>query len=150
MVWRPTAARGFSLLLVSRLVLGAIQPSVQWTPQVLSLWVEWQRNDTDHSLPSSTEVKNTCSSTCTPSHFFMTWRRTSHLSTILWQSWRSSFLLFFPKNKGPTLYQVLCACSSMYLSYENGTQFYKAICIQSTQHITGTFLQTHTATFIKK
>jgi len=37
----------------------------------------------------------------------------------------------------------------MYLSHENGTQFYKATCIQSTQHITGAFLETNSATLSK-
>jgi len=37
----------------SRPVLGPTQPPIQWVPEV-----KWPGRETDHSLPSSAEVKN--------------------------------------------------------------------------------------------
>jgi hypothetical protein len=37
---------------------GPTQPPIQWTPDVLSLWVNWWKCEIDHSFPSSAEVRN--------------------------------------------------------------------------------------------
>jgi hypothetical protein len=41
----------------SRTALGPTQPPVQWVPGALSLGVKRLGREADHSLPSSTEVK---------------------------------------------------------------------------------------------
>jgi hypothetical protein len=50
---------------VSRTALGPTQPPIQWVPVALSLRVKRQGRETDHSPPSSTEVKNVWSYTST-------------------------------------------------------------------------------------
>jgi len=42
------------------------QPPIQWVPGALSLGVKRPGRDADQSSPSSAEVKNTWSYTCTP------------------------------------------------------------------------------------
>jgi hypothetical protein len=41
-----------------RPALWCIQPPTQWVLEVLSLRVKWSEREVDHSLPSSTKVKN--------------------------------------------------------------------------------------------
>jgi hypothetical protein len=43
-----------------------VQPPIQWVPGALSLGVKRPRCEADHSPPSSAEVKNVWSYTCTP------------------------------------------------------------------------------------
>jgi hypothetical protein len=47
------------------------QPPIQWVPRALYLGVKWLGCDTDHSSPSTVDVKNVWSYTSTPPYFFM-------------------------------------------------------------------------------
>jgi hypothetical protein len=52
--------RGLGIFLfntASRTALGLTQPPIQWIPVALSLGVKRPRRETDHSPPSSAEVK---------------------------------------------------------------------------------------------
>jgi hypothetical protein len=52
--------RGLGIFLfntASRMALGPTQPPTQWVPGALSLGVKRQRRESDHSPPSSAEVK---------------------------------------------------------------------------------------------
>jgi len=51
---------------VSRPVLGTTHPPIQLVPWAVSLGVNRPGREADHSLPSSTEVKNAWSHTSTP------------------------------------------------------------------------------------
>jgi hypothetical protein len=53
----PTGAGNFSLHHRVQNGSGLTQPPVQWVPGALSLGVKRQGRETDHSLPSSAEVK---------------------------------------------------------------------------------------------
>jgi hypothetical protein len=53
----PVGARNFRLTTTPRPALGPTQLSVQWLPVALSLGVKRPGRETDHSPPSSTEVK---------------------------------------------------------------------------------------------
>jgi hypothetical protein len=63
----------------------ANDPDRLWAPHilqfnVLSLGLKRPEHEPDHSLPSSTEMKNECSHGSTTSHIFMSWRgRTTFL-----------------------------------------------------------------------
>jgi hypothetical protein len=52
---------------------GSTQPPTQWVPGVLSLGVKRLESEDDHSPPSSAEVKDAWSYTCTPQYAFMVW-----------------------------------------------------------------------------
>jgi hypothetical protein len=54
------------------------QPPVQWVPGALSLGVKRPGRGTDHSPPSSAEVKNASSYTSTPLYVFMAWCLVNH------------------------------------------------------------------------
>jgi len=60
-----------STFTTSRLALGPTQPPIQWVTGALSLGVKRPGRKADHSLPSSTEVKNAWSYTSTPPYVFM-------------------------------------------------------------------------------
>jgi hypothetical protein len=47
----------FLFTTASRPALGTIQPPIQWVPGALSLGIERLGRETDHSPPSSAEVK---------------------------------------------------------------------------------------------
>jgi hypothetical protein len=57
----------------SRTALGPTQPPIQWLPGALSLGVKRPGRETDHSPPSSAEIKNAWSYTSTLQYAFMTW-----------------------------------------------------------------------------
>jgi hypothetical protein len=48
----------FLLTTASRPALGPTQPSIQWVTGAFTSGVKWPGRETDHSLPSSAEVKN--------------------------------------------------------------------------------------------
>jgi hypothetical protein len=48
----------FLFLMVSRLVLWPTQPHIQWVPTALFQWVKQLECETDHSPPTSANVKN--------------------------------------------------------------------------------------------
>jgi hypothetical protein len=52
------AVQDFSLLYSVQTGSGASQPHIQWVPETLCLGVKRQGRETDHSTPSSAEVKN--------------------------------------------------------------------------------------------
>jgi hypothetical protein len=54
-----------------RLALGPTQPNIQWVPGSLSLGVERPGRETDHSPPTSAEVKNKWMYTTIPPYVFM-------------------------------------------------------------------------------
>jgi len=60
--------RGLGIFLfttASRTALGVTQPPIQWVREALSLGVKRPGSETDHSHPSSVEVKNAWSCTST-------------------------------------------------------------------------------------
>jgi hypothetical protein len=62
--WRGLGIFLFSA--ASRMALGPTQPPIQWILLALSLMVKWLGHETDHSPPSSAEVKNVWSYTSIP------------------------------------------------------------------------------------
>jgi len=52
----PASVRLFLFASTSRRALGPAQPTAQWLPQVLSLWLRQLRHAADHSPPASPEV----------------------------------------------------------------------------------------------
>jgi hypothetical protein len=56
----------FLFTTVSRPPLRPTQPHVQWVPWAIPLGVKRPERETDHSSPSSAEVKNACSYIATP------------------------------------------------------------------------------------
>jgi hypothetical protein len=55
---RLLAGQDFSLLHSFRTDSGSTQPSILWVPGALSPGIKRPERETDHSLPSSAEVKN--------------------------------------------------------------------------------------------
>jgi hypothetical protein len=70
-VWQLVMGWNFLLSTVSRLPLWPTQPSVQCVLGTLSSGVKWLGCETDHSLPTSAEVKNMLIYTTTPPYIFM-------------------------------------------------------------------------------
>jgi hypothetical protein len=73
--------RGLGIFLfttASRMALGPTQPPIQWVTGVLSLRIKRPGRETDHSPPSSAEVKNEWSYTSTPQYVFMAWCLVKH------------------------------------------------------------------------
>jgi hypothetical protein len=63
----PRQGQGFFLFVTaSRPALEPIQPAIQWAPGDLSAGVKRPERESNYSLPSSAEVKNSWSSTSTP------------------------------------------------------------------------------------
>jgi hypothetical protein len=56
----------FLFTTASRTALGPTQPPIQWVLEALSLGVKRPGRETDHSPPSTAEVKNAWSYTSTP------------------------------------------------------------------------------------
>jgi hypothetical protein len=63
----PVEGKIFLLSTSSRPVLGPTQPPIQWILGALSSGVKQPGRETNHSLPTSAEVKNTWIYTSTPS-----------------------------------------------------------------------------------
>jgi len=53
--------------------LGTTQPPIKWVPEALSLGVKWPGRESDHSPPSSAEVKNVWSYASILQYVFMAW-----------------------------------------------------------------------------
>jgi hypothetical protein len=68
----------FLFTIASRTVLGPTQPPIQRVPGAPSLGVKRPGREADHSPPSSAEVKNAWSYTCTPQYVFMAWCLVKH------------------------------------------------------------------------
>jgi hypothetical protein len=67
-----TPGRGkIFLFTASRPALGPTQPSIQWVPVALSPGVKLSAGETDHSPPTSAEVKNGGANTSAPQYVFM-------------------------------------------------------------------------------
>jgi hypothetical protein len=63
---------------MSRTALGPTQPPIQQASGALSLGVKRPGRETDHSPPSSTEVRNAWRYTSTPQYVFMAWCLVKH------------------------------------------------------------------------
>jgi hypothetical protein len=63
----------FLFTTASRPALGPSQPPIQWVLRSHSLGVKRPVRKTDHSPPSSAEVKNAWSYTSAPQYVFITW-----------------------------------------------------------------------------
>jgi hypothetical protein len=59
-------------------VQGPTQPPIQWVPWILSSGVKRPVHESDHSSPSSAEVKNAWSYTSTPTFIFVAWCLVKH------------------------------------------------------------------------
>jgi hypothetical protein len=70
--------RIFLFTTASRTALGPTQPPTQWVPRAISLGVEWQGRETDHSPQCTNKVKNVRSYTSTPQYAFMAWCLVKH------------------------------------------------------------------------
>jgi hypothetical protein len=73
--------RGLEIFLfstASRTALGPTQPPLQWVAGALSLGVKRPGRETDHSPPSTAEVKNAWSYTSAPQYVFMAWCLVKH------------------------------------------------------------------------
>jgi hypothetical protein len=67
----PNRVKNFLFSTSSRPVLGPTQPPFQWVLRALSPWVKRPGHETDHSSPTSAEVKKIWIYTSTPSYVFM-------------------------------------------------------------------------------
>jgi hypothetical protein len=63
----------FLFTVASRPALGPTQPPIRWVPGALSLGVKWSGRESDHSPPSSAEVKE-CVELYLPSSDTSSWR----------------------------------------------------------------------------
>jgi len=62
---------------VSRPMLGPTQSSMEWLPGVLSPGIKHPRCETEHSPPTSAEVKSAWSYNSIPPYIFMAWDLTT-------------------------------------------------------------------------
>jgi hypothetical protein len=86
--------RGLGIFLfttASRTALVPTQPLIQFVPGALSLGVKRPGRETDHSPPSSAEVKNAWLYTSTPQYAFMAWCLVSTGTTLTF-TFTSSFI----------------------------------------------------------
>jgi hypothetical protein len=85
----------FLFTTVSKPALGPTQPPIQWVPGALSLVVKRPGRETDHSPPSSDDIKNAWSYTSTPQYAFMAWysvKAQGQLYLFLICHWRPNYL----------------------------------------------------------
>jgi hypothetical protein len=85
-------------LLPCLLSLGPTQHPVQWVPRALAPRVKRPGHEADRSPPSSAEVKNAWSYTCTTTCAFMAWCLVKHRILVhsLVLSWAQGLHLFLP------------------------------------------------------
>jgi hypothetical protein len=116
--------RGLGIFLfttVSRTVLGPTQPPIQQVPGALSLGVKRPGREADLSPPSSAEVKNAWSYTCTPEYVFMAWCLVKHRDNFIFTFTKYAFRfeilmtsVFDIESKRASIYAFLrCAAFSM-------------------------------------
>jgi hypothetical protein len=67
----PGRVKNFHFSMSSRPPMGSIQPPIQWVPGALSPGVKRPGSETDHSPPTSAEVKKMWIYTSTPLYAFM-------------------------------------------------------------------------------
>jgi hypothetical protein len=67
---------------VSTPALGPTQPPIKWVPQALSLGVQRPGHESDHSPPSSAEVKNAWSIPPLLQYVFMAWCLVKHSENV--------------------------------------------------------------------
>jgi hypothetical protein len=87
----------FLFTTMSRTALGPTQPPIQWVPRALSLGVKRPGHESDHSPPSSAEVKNVWSYTSTPQYTFMAWCFVQHRDNFTFTFFTFTFLLHLTK-----------------------------------------------------
>jgi hypothetical protein len=63
----------FVFAIASRPALRPTQPPIHWAPVTLSPGINRPGRETDHSPPSSAEIKNVWSCTFTPQYVFTAW-----------------------------------------------------------------------------
>jgi hypothetical protein len=92
----PGGTGNFSLHHRVQPALGPTQSLIQWEPGVLYLGVKWPGRETDHSHPSSAEVKNAWRYTSTPSNA-APWRRSQlkHTDSFTFFTRHIPFLYLF-------------------------------------------------------
>jgi hypothetical protein len=61
----------FVLSALSRPILGTTKPPKQWAPSATSGGVKRQERETNHSPPTTTEIKNACTYTSAYTYAFM-------------------------------------------------------------------------------
>jgi hypothetical protein len=74
----PAGAGFFSPCHPSRPAPGPTHPPIQWVLGAVSPGVKRLGRDAKHSPPSSAEVKNVGSYTCTPQYIVMVWYLVKH------------------------------------------------------------------------
>jgi hypothetical protein len=84
--------RGLGIFLfttASRTAQRPTQPPIQWVPGPLSLEVKRSGRESDHSPPSSAEVKNAWSYTSTSQYVFMAWCLVKHSDNFTFTEFRT-------------------------------------------------------------
>jgi hypothetical protein len=88
-----TGARDLYQLQSAQTDVGPTQPHVLWVPGALSPGRKWPEHEADHSLPSSTENKNSLSFTTNPPYAFIAWNFIKHRDkfTLNFHAYRHKF-----------------------------------------------------------
>jgi hypothetical protein len=96
----------FLFTTVSRTALGPTKPPMQWVPGIFSLGVKRPGRESDHSTPSSAEVKNAWSCTSTPQYVFTAWCLVKHRDNFTFYIYLLSIIKFL-KNFSTFVYNQL-------------------------------------------
>jgi hypothetical protein len=98
MIGGSSPGRGWEFFLfttVSRPALGSTQPPIQWVLGALSLGVKLPGRETDHSPPSSAQIKNGWSYTSPPQCASMVWCSVKKVQRQLYLTELYFTLLYF-------------------------------------------------------